>query len=101
MTSANGIAPNFKISPKIGNRYVKRPVPVTVACTSSSASFSIGSSITISQNEPFHAIDKECSSITSSSLTTQCSDKIRPSNRRKQEALFSEILQRAPVHPQR
>ena len=96
----NGTILNSFVSPRIGNRYVKRPEPITVACTSSSASPSCGSSLTASQTTSFYITDKDCSSISSSTFDHN-SDKISLASKRKQDALFNEMLHKAPKHPQR
>ena len=96
-TIGNGSIFRPSISQRIGNPYVKRPEPITIACTSSSAS--CASSITASQTVSFNMSLEECSSV-SSSITSPNLDKFNY-NKRKQDALFNEMLQKAPKHPQR
>ena len=95
----NGVILHSHVSsPRIGNRYVKRPEPVSIACTSSSASPT--TSQTASHTTSFYISDKECSSISSSNFDHNF-DPNSQANQRKQDALFNEMLQKAPKHPQR
>ena len=94
----NGVILHSHVSPRKVNRYVKRPEPTTVACTSSSASPT--TSQTASQTTSFYVSDKECSSISSSNFDHNF-DPNSLANQRKQDALFNEMLQKAPKHPQR
>ena len=97
-TIGNGVILQSHVSPRKVNRYVKRPEPTSIACTSSSASPT--TSQTASHTTSFYVSDKECSSISSSTFDHNF-DPNSQANQRKQDALFKEMLQKAPKHPQR
>ena len=101
--TTNGLIGNGSIikshnSPMIGNRYVKRPEPMTmrVASTSSSTYTSSSSNVTLHHSTSLTCSDKDYSSISSTN-----SDKENLAKERKQDALFNEMLQKAPKNPQR
>ena len=83
-------------SPMIGNRYVKRPEPIRVASTSSSTYTSSSSNVTFHHSTSLTYSDKDYTSISSTN-----SDKENLAKERKQDALFNEMLQKAPKNPQR
>ena len=83
-------------SPMIGNRYVKRPEPIRVASMSSSTYTSSSSNVTFHHSTSLTCSDKDYSSISSTN-----SDKENWAKERKQDALFNEMLQKAPKNPQR
>ena len=97
-TIGNGVILQSHVSPRKVNRYVKRPEPTSIACTSSSASPT--TSQTASNTTSYYVSDKECSSISSSTFDHNF-DPNSQANQRKQDALFKEMLQKAPKHPQR
>ena len=95
-TIGNGVILQSHVSPRKVNRYVKRPEPTSIACTSSSASPT--TSQTASNTTSFYVSDRECSSISSSTFDHNFDPNIQ-ANQRKQDALFKEMLQKSPKTP--